>query len=999
MATFTSSYQALNTAQKQAVDAIEGPVMVIAGPGTGKTQILTLRIANILKKTDTPPSAILALTFTEAGVYAMRKRLVELIGPAGYAVSIFTFHGFCNDMIRRYPDAYPRIIGSAPITDVDTYRLIEFCLAELPLTHLRPYGDPRYYVKSITSAIGELKRENCSPQEARERNLCEREAFESIEDLHHEKGVHKGKMKGKYATLEKQLQKNEELVLVYERYEQLLRERALYDYEDMIVETVTALSTNEEFLLTVQEEYLYILADEHQDANNSQNTLLELLASFHENPNLFLVGDAKQAIYRFQGASLENFLYFKKQYPNALLIQLEDNYRSRQSILDSSYSLIAKGDLSEHERKAPLKAHLEGKDEKICIAEFSESAFEYAYIASSIHTLLEEGVPPEEIAVLYRNNSDVDALVPALERAGVPYVIESDQDALADEVIHGLITLLTAVARYGNDEALARALYVEFLGFPPLDLYKLARVRTKHHSTFHELIVSASLLAEAGVSDSKRILTFSEQYARFATRAKNYGLLTVLDEIMHESGFMAHVLTLPDGREKLELVRAFVRDAETLVESHREYRLLDVIAHVELLATYNLSITVGRAHTPHARVRLMTAHKSKGLEFDHVVLMNAYDGKWGNKKSRTHFTLLRGTSTPEDERADERRLFYVALTRARHGVTITYARENISGRPQLPSQFIEEIDEAYRAPLNTQAFEETVSPEQLLARRSVHHAPALERAYLQEIFLEQGLSATAFNNYLHDPWEYVFTNLLRLPKAPNKHMLYGNAVHGALRDLFERLKEGAPVDLEYLLGRFQYHLSRMAFSDVEYTEAKKKGMEALTLYWTARASSAIAPFATEYKLASHISFGDGLRIPVRGILDRVTLLPDGSVEVVDYKTGKPKSRNEIEGNTKAEGAGDYKRQLVLYALLLSEQEGALTPGALSCAAIDFVEPDARGKIRPPEVFFITEEDIADLKNELTRVASEIYSLSFWKQEPSEKSVYRALVDRVRGQLE
>ncbi len=970
--------------------------MVIAGPGTGKTQILTLRIANILKQTDTPPSAILALTFTEAGVYAMRKRLVELIGPAGYAVAIFTFHGFCNDLIRRYPDAYPRIIGSSPITEVDTFRLIETCLDELTPKHLRPYGDPRHYVKAIASAIGELKREGVTPDDARARNAREREVFDVTDDLYHEKGAHKGKMKGKYATLQKQLEKNEELVLVYERYEALLRERALYDYEDMIVETVRALSTNEEFLLTVQEEYLYLLADEHQDANNSQNRLLELLASFHENPNLFLVGDAKQAIYRFQGASLENFLYFKARYPEALLIQLAENYRSRQGILDSSHSLIEKGTLSAHERKEPLIANLEGAEANVVVAECSEPSYEYAYIARAIRTLLDEGVPAQEIAVLYRANSHVDALTPALERVGIPYGIESDQNALADDTIQGLCTLLEAVARFGNDEALARALYVACLGCTPLDLYKLARTRYKERTTFHELIASRTLLERSEVSDVEHYLTLSDSIARWAMRAKNHSLLVVLDEIMHESGFVSYVLDLPDGREKLELVRAFVRTTEALVEVHREYRLMDLIEHLRLLAHYTLSIQAGRSMVSTSRVRLMTAHKSKGLEFDHVFVMHGHDAAWGAKARRTTFTILPTATDEEEALADERRLFYVALTRARHGVTITYARQNSAGRQQLPSQFIEEIDERYREHVATDAFEQACTPEQLLAARVAHEAPIIDRAYLQSLFLEQGLSATAFNNYLKDPWEYVFSNLLRLPKAPNKFMLYGDAIHGALRDFFERLREEVHADLAYLLTRFTYHLSRMPFSDVEYREVLEKGEVSLRAYYAARETAFAAPYATEYKLTTHITFGEGLRAPTRGILDRVTLLPDGSVEVVDYKTGKPKSRNHIEGKTKADGAGDYKRQLVFYALLLADQESNPVLGNLASGAIDFVEPDAKGAIRPPEVLYIADEEVADLRRELARVAEEIYTFAFWDQEPGLKNPYRALVDRIRA---
>ncbi len=337
---FKELYKKLNFRQREAVDAIEGPVMVIAGPGTGKTQILTLRIVNILRKTDIPPDAILALTFTEAGVSAMRKRLVSIIGSPAYRVGIFTFHSFCNDIIKRFPEEFPRIIGSTNVSDIDKIVIIKELIEKTTLKLLRPYGDTFYYLHPVRQKISELKRENISPKELELRIKNNELRFKKIPDIRHQKGVYKGKMKGKYETEKKNIEKNKELLKIYITYENMLAERKLYDYEDMILEVIRALEKKQDFCLRLQEEYQYVLADEHQDANNAQNKLLELLVSFHENPNLFIVGDEKQAIYRFQGASLENFLYFQKKYKGARVIILEDNYRSTQTILDAAHSVM-----------------------------------------------------------------------------------------------------------------------------------------------------------------------------------------------------------------------------------------------------------------------------------------------------------------------------------------------------------------------------------------------------------------------------------------------------------------------------------------------------------------------------------------------------------------------------------------------------------------------------------------------------------------------------------
>ena len=309
---FEIEYKKLNKAQKEAVDSIEGPVMVIAGPGTGKTSILTLRIANILKKTDATPDSVLALTFTKSGAYSMRKKLADIIGSSAYKVGIFTFHSFCEDIIKNYPEEFPRIIGANSITDIDQIKILEKIIDDTKLEILKPYGDVYHYVRPIISEIDNYKKENVGPEDLENILKKQEKEFKGLDDLYHDKGKYKGEMKGKYKDLLKSIEKNKELQKIYTKYEKALEKERLYDYQDMILEVIKAMESNKDLLLTLQEKYQYVLADEHQDANNSQNKILELISGFHNDPNIFIVGDEKQAIFRFQGASLENFLYFKK---------------------------------------------------------------------------------------------------------------------------------------------------------------------------------------------------------------------------------------------------------------------------------------------------------------------------------------------------------------------------------------------------------------------------------------------------------------------------------------------------------------------------------------------------------------------------------------------------------------------------------------------------------------------------------------------------------------
>ena len=378
---FDKEYKRLNKAQRQAVDTIEGPVMVVAGPGTGKTQILTLRIANILRETQADAENILALTFTESGVSSMRKRLAELIGSDAYRINITTFHAFANDIIKQYPEYFPHIIGSESITDVDQITIIQDIIEGVSLEFLKPFGDVFLYVKDIIRAIKELKREGVSPEEFTSVVTEELTQFELIDDLYHQKGAHKGKMKGKYVTYKKQIDKNKELSHVYTLYQEKLHTTKQYDFEDMIVEVLRTLEREEDLLRILQEQYQYVLVDEHQDTNNAQNKILELLLNFHPQPNIFVVGDEKQAIYRFQGASLQNFYYFTYLYKEAVIINLSENYRSTQRVLDSAHSVIPK--------EESLSAALREDDHPVSVVSLPDLSSEMAYVANNIQTCIQ----------------------------------------------------------------------------------------------------------------------------------------------------------------------------------------------------------------------------------------------------------------------------------------------------------------------------------------------------------------------------------------------------------------------------------------------------------------------------------------------------------------------------------------------------------------------------------------------------------------------------------
>lgn len=963
--------------------------MVIAGPGTGKTQILTLRIANIIKETDTDPSSILALTFTESGAYAMRKRLASMIGSPAYRVNIYTFHGFANDVIRLYPEEFPRIIGATSITDVEQIKILEDIIAKEPLKLLKPYGDPTYYVRPALSVITNLKRENISPSDFDVLVQTQATDFEQIPDKYHEKGAHKGKIKGVYADLLKQIEKNKEFSHIYRLYEDELRTWKFYDFDDMIMETVRVLESNSDLLLRLQENYQYILADEHQDANASQNRLLELLSSFHSDPNLFVVGDEKQAIFRFQGASLDNFLYFKKIYPNAKVISLESNYRSEQQILDAAGSVISNNKITDESLRVKLSAAQGDGKAEINVAELQNPDEESVYVASSILSLIERGVSPSEIAIFYRNNKDAFPIAKTLEKTHIPFVVASDQNVLADSDISKLLLLFRTIDSVGNERYLSELLYVDFFGFSPLDVFKVTRAASKERMSLFDAISSDILLQGLGLNNPDRFIEFSRKIGSWSVISKNDPLIDAFETIVHESGYMSHILSHAGSADKLEKLNALFDEARKSMESNRNAKLSDLLRHIDLLEEYGVTMKTGPVASRTDRVKLMTAHKSKGLEFEHVFIMGAYDGHWGNKREIHHFHVpLKGFEKGIDPIEDERRLFYVALTRAKKSITITYSQVGIRGEELVPSQFIAEIDPAHITFLGQKKIRKAVARTGSLSfvPKVQIGVPIQDREYIQSLFLEQGLSVTALNSYLKCPWSYFFNNLIRIPKVMERHQVYGTAVHNSLKEFFDWFNKGEEKDTNWLLSVFERHLRASPLSEADFNDSKEKGNKALIAYYTNRKQDWKRPLLTEFSVAgipimvSGISSMQNTVIHLRGIIDKIELLDDGSVNVVDYKTGKSKSRNDILGMTKSSDGGIF-RQLVFYKLLLDSYEDGKYK--MRSGQIDFIEPDEKGNSKS-ELFEVSPEDVNTLVTTIEGVAREILTLEFWNKECGEK---------------
>jgi DNA helicase II / ATP-dependent DNA helicase PcrA len=978
---FAKSYARLNAHQKQAVDAIEGPVMVIAGPGTGKTQILTLRIVNILLNTQANPENILALTFTENAAAEMKERLSTLIGPDAFRVHINTFHGFCNDLIQKHFDIFHHLASYLPVSALEEIQMIENIIEANEFVYLRPQGDPTYYFHPIRGAISSLKKEGISPAQFKAAVDKWKSDFEKRDDLINTKGKYKGKMKGAAQDEMKQIEKNKEFAQVFEIYQQQMKEGKLYDFNDMIIEVIAAFKRSEDFLAAIREAYQYILVDEHQDTNNAQNTIIEYICSIDDFPNLFVVGDEKQSIFRFQGASLENFLYFQKTFPRATLISLVDNYRSTQKILDTAHAVIQhnSGSISGKTRLTAKAAYAEVA---IDLCKYSNPHAEYFELAQKVAQLHASGVPYEQIAVIMKKNADLLAVFDVFAKNNIPALVSTDESVFTDPFIEKIITLLKALFAVGEDGLLGKVLLMDIFECDPLEVFRLIQEASKKKIPLWDFIqldhIPASITEAA-----KSLITWKKQ-------SENESLDEFFIHLIHESGLMKKILAEYSSLSILEKLHVLYEDMKELQRKNHRLSLGEYLSYLSLLEEHAIAPHIKVSKRKAGNVFITTAHKAKGLEYEYVFIPKCTDAYWGSSRGQTslihipwsYLSRIELTTDKEEVVEEERRLFYVALTRAKKQLILSYSGQNEEGKEQIASRFIFEIPEEYIQKSNTEEM-----PDGAKARIVSHLGPAsltpasfdklAMQEYITSLFKHNGISVSALNNFIACPWRYLFRNLIRLPDVRGYYLLLGTAVHESIKEYITHLKRNEQWGESELLAFFTESIASYAASEKDLAALSEKGSLILSSYYQKRMNGWDGNRESELVVPNIYLDTD---ISVNGKIDMLEFVKKNEVIVTDFKTGKAKSRNALLGGTQAANK-DYYRQLVFYKLLLSlykKGQYKMTEGI-----IEFVESGVEGEIKS-ESFTISDEDVKEVIQQLHEMRDSILNLSFWDKTCDDK---------------
>lgn len=1008
---FQQALAQLNPEQLAAVNKMDGPVLVIAGPGTGKTQILAARIGKTLAETDANAHEILCLTYTDAGAVAMRKRLFEFIGPDAYRVNIYTFHAFCNEIIQENLDYFGKLNMEA-LSDLDSAILFRELVDEFANDHVlkRFTGDVYYEAPRLKSLFSAMKSEGWDEDFIKKAvneyldDLPNREAF-IYKKANLKAGIKAGDLKQKdidkaHDTMKKLLA----AVGEYRNFDKKMKAASRYDYDDMILWVLKAFRENEELLRRYQERFQYVLVDEFQDTSGSQNELLKFILNYWETPNVFVVGDDDQSIFKFQGANMKNIIDFAHDYRHALeMVVLKHNYRSNQHILDISKALIN----NNRERLTAqlsldknLKAAHPRFDTLIVepvINEYENPGKELVDVAEKIKLLLAGGTEPGEIAVIYRNHSQVEELIQYLDTQNVAVNTKRKIDIFTLPFGEKIINIMEYLAMemdspYSGDELLFEIMHYDFFDIAPIEIARVSVAVTQENYTtsrsnqpktsIRQYISDMKLPAQSGLFDKApdygmKFLVSDIDY--LLNYAASNTLQQLFQQLIAKMGILKYIMQQPDKGWYMQVLTNFFDFLKDESRKNPEIKLADIIATIKLMKENKIRLDLNQVIFSENGVNFLTAHGSKGLEFEHVFLIGCTKRIWDSKGRNQGFsypdTLTQGADDDIAQKEESRRLFYVALTRAKQHLYISFANKDKNGKDQEASQFVGEILADTDLPVHYPQ----VSPDAMINFAALQFSEAdkpkvelLDRNYINLLLQDYTLSVTHLSNYLDCPLRFYFQCLIRVPSGKSPAATFGQAVHWALNKAFRALKDDGnefPLTDDFM-NEFRWYMrrNRDSFTKEDFKLRLEYGEKILPPYYNQNLDIWNKNAVTERSIKNVEVAG----VPIKGNLDKVEF-NGKEVTVVDYKTGKYKyAKDKFNRGGLEEPGGDYWRQAVFYKILV-DNDHTLDWQVVS-TIFEFVEPVDDEYYK--EKVVITPEDTETVTQQIKDVYQKIMNHDF-----------------------
>lgn len=898
----------MNSAQKRAIEHRDGPLLVIAGAGTGKTRVITERIRHLLETDDSLAGEnILGLTFTNKAAGEMKARVIKAAGDRGKTVTLATFHAFCESLLK---DATPERIM---LDKVDHWILLRRNMARLQLDKYRRLAEPGQFLTDfidffsrcqdelVTWADYQRYAEGLATQLEGERDAIDEDTY-----------------KERREEVEKQL----EIARAYRASEELLREKNRVSLNSLINSAVELIENDSALRAKLQEKFRYILVDEFQDTNIAQLRLLELLAG--ERKNIFAVGDNDQAIYRFRGASFGSFQLFLERFAGwkpgddstPFRVSLTENYRSTPNILRVATQVISQNTVSADFPKKSLSANRK-EGEKIRIAEHEREEEEAAWIASELSRLHSAGHKWRDFAVLYRQHAHRDELVTELSRRKIPFVI-SNLSILDHPLVKDLIAYLRLIAAPFDDIACARVLAAPAWRLEAVDLVRLAERARKDRKSIYDLLQ----LPQGQLAFDAWHEAIPELFEFLSAQRKTFKRRTAR-EILSD---LIEWLEIPQraAEQDRKYVTRFTEFAKAWEPKSDTRSLTELIEYLDYYAQAGGSIAL-EDDAPGDAVQLMTVHGAKGLEFPHVFLMRVNSKKFpaGERPRTFEFPVAlmkEGEPAEQFHIQEERRLFYVALTRAEERLTVTTLTEkkgkiplfieDMLLEPAIKRRDIHQLAPKIAPPAETKApgsdrdselFQAAATPPKVFSRiadwAETFHPPSPEPLTL---------SPSGVGNYRSCPQQFMFRHLWSLRQGPRAAMTFGAVMHNTIRRFMDQLRKGTRLGWDDAVHIYETEWKSAGFED-EYQEQgyKQDGIDQLKVFhaWTMENPPQVLELEKSFELPLEND------VILTGRMDQINAAGGKKdVEIVDYKTGKPKKINDAKKDI----------QLSIYSLAAKE---------------------------------------------------------------------------------
>lgn len=909
----------LNRSQESAVKHGKGPLLIIAGAGTGKTRVITERIRHLIESGKAKPSEILALTFTEKAAREMSDR-VDAGLPIGHEeIWISTFHSFCERLLRQDGLEIGLDTSYRILTEPETWLFVRQNLFKFQLHYYRPLANPAQFIHALLRVISRAKDEDISA-----------ERFLKWTEDNYKKAVD---LKSDDEAILEEASKQLEVARAYLDYQQLMLEQGFMDFADLQTYCLKALREKPSLAKKHQIRFKYILVDEYQDTNYSQNQLLKILVGPEK--NITVCGDDDQSIYKFRGASISNIMQFRREYPEAKTVVLTDNYRSSQKILDAAYGLIQYNnpDRLEMSEKVDKKLKAAGQkiDNDIRYLSFKTAEDEASWVSEEIWRCLQDGKrKPSDFAILSRNNDHLLPFVTALKQRGIPYQLVGNRGLYDQEEVKNLIAYIQVLYNFYDNAALFRLLNLECFELSMEDITRLLAYSRLVNQPLYETMGAAINSIEEGedgaevspgkgtekkefstlkvvtsesIEKIKKIKDLIETHLELSRRQP--ASLVLLDFIRQTN--YARIGGFPETPEEelriknIGLFLAKLNQFESLsgdrtVKGFAEWlKLMDEAGDDPAQAVIE-DVDV---------VTLSTVHSAKGLEYPMVFMVQLAHLRFPGRNLSDQIELPDELIPEERPSGDfhiqeERRLFYVGMTRAREQLYLATAEMYTAKKVYKPSPFIAE------------ALGET-QPQLIPA--GVGLLP--EAAQIKSLFWEmrsspqitevKRFSYSQLKDYEKCPRFYKLKYILKIPETPAHNASFGKSIHDTLNEYHQSMVNGKSISQEQLLEIYKKRWVPVGYKSKEHENAMhQEGLELLEKYRQIDGQRDSTPEMLEKEFSVRLG-----TCQLVGRIDRIDRLPDGDYEVIDYKTGKSRPQKEV----------DKDEQLTVYALACQEALG------------------------------------------------------------------------------